>query len=273
MADADWNWPYLASELWNLLDNPFVEGMVTNAREITARKEREQELEATNEELTASNEKLEQFASVISHDLRNPINVARGHTELARETGDEESFDKIEQSLERMELIIDDVLTLAKQGEEISEPEPVDLEALVRDAWDHVETGETTLEIDDNRTIAADPDRLLQLLENCLRNAVEHGAGSGSSSGDDESGDSLTVRAGSLPDGFYIEDNGPGIPDELREEIFESGTTTNTDGTGLGLSIVAEIADAHGWSVTATAGTDGGARFEFTGVECLEAAE
>jgi PAS domain S-box-containing protein len=254
LVNTDGEWLYMESEIWNLLDNPFVEGIVTNAREITARKEREQELEATNE-------KLEQFASVISHDLRNPINVAKGHTQIARETGDEESFEKVEQSLERMESIIDDVLTLAKQGEAIDETEPVELEQLLSDGWGHIETKEAILEIDSSGQIAADRDRLLQLLENCLRNAIEHG------------GSTVTVRAGSLPDGFYIEDDGPGIPEDMGEEIFESGTTTNTDGTGLGLSIVAEIADAHGWSVTATEGADGGARFEFTGVERLETAE
>jgi len=260
LADTDGNWLYMESELWNLLDNPFIEGLVTNAREITARKKRKQELEATNAELTATNEKLEQFASVISHDLRNPINVAKGHARLAEETGDEESFEKIEQSLDRMESIIDDVLTLARQGEGISETQSIDLEALVRNAWKHVESEEATLEIAAEGSIAADGDRLLQLLENCLRNAVEHG------------GD-VVIRVGSLPDGFYIEDDGPGVPEDLRADIFESGTTTNTEGTGLGLSIVAEIADAHGWSVAATEGPDGGARFEFTGVERLEPIE
>jgi signal transduction histidine kinase len=99
------------------------------------------------------------------------------------------------------------------------------------------------------------------LLENLLRNAVEHG------------GSEVTVRVGAQPSGFYIEDDGPGVPDELREDIFESGTTTNAGGTGLGLSIVAAIAKAHGWSVEATEGTEGGARFEFAGVGCLEPAE
>ncbi|WP_336326744.1 histidine kinase N-terminal 7TM domain-containing protein [Halovenus sp. HT40] len=260
LIGGDGEWLYMESEIWNLLDNPFVEGIVTNAREITARKEREQEIEATNEELKATNEKLEQFAGVISHDLRNPINVARGHAELAKETGDEENFEKIEQSLERMESIIDDVLTLARQGEEIGDTRSVKLEAVVRDAWEHVDTKQATIEVED-RGLEADRDRLLQLLENCVRNAIEHG------------GEGVTVQVGPLPDGFYIEDDGPGIPDDLREEVFESGTTTNAGGTGLGLSIVGQIASAHDWSVTATESESGGARFEFTGIECLGRAD
>lgn len=261
LANADGDWLDMESEVWNLLDNPFVEGIVTNAREITERKERERELAAANEQLKQTNERLDQFASVISHDLRNPINVAKGHMDLARETGDEKHFEKVEQSLGRMESIIDDVLTLAREGEDIDETEPVELHAAVREAWKYVQTEDATLELDEDCTVAADRDRLLQLLENLLRNAVEHG------------GSEVTVRVGAQPSGFYIEDDGPGVPDELREDIFESGTTTNAGGTGLGLSIVAAIAEAHGWSVEATEGTDGGARFEFAGVGCLEPAE
>ncbi|WP_436902313.1 histidine kinase N-terminal 7TM domain-containing protein [Halovenus halobia] len=261
LSSADGEWLDMESEIWNLLDNPFVEGIVTNAREITERKERERELAATNEQLKETNEKLDQFASVISHDLRNPINVAKGHVQLARETGNEESFEKVEQSLDRMESIIDDVLTLAREGEEINETEAVDLNAAVREAWEYVETDDATLELVDECTVEADRDRLLQLLENLVRNAIEHG------------GSDVVVRVGSSSDGFYIEDDGPGIPEEMHDEIFESGTTTNANGTGLGLSIVTAISEAHGWSVSATDGTDGGARFEFSGVGCLEPAE
>jgi len=79
----------------------------------------------------------------------------------------------------------------------------------------------------------------------------------------------VTVRLESLPDsaGFAVEDDGPGIPEAQREEVFETGFTTSDDGTGFGLSIVAEIAAAHGWTVSVTDGRDGGARFEFEGVE------
>jgi len=253
--DADGNWLYMEASVWNLLDNPFVEGIVVNAREITERKKREQEVKEKNEQLERANEQLEQFASVISHDLRNPINVAKGHAQLAEETGREESFEKIESSLERMEAIIDDVLTLAREGEPIGETEPVSLEAVATEAWGHVATDDATLEVIDDVTFEADSDRLLQLFENCFRNAHEH------------VGADVTVRVGSENGCFYVEDDGPGIPEDKRDEVFESGHTTNQGGTGLGLSIVEGIADAHGWSVRATDGSDGGARFEFEGIE------
>jgi signal transduction histidine kinase len=108
------------------------------------------------------------------------------------------------------------------------------------------------------------------VFENLYRNAADHN-------------DSLvTVRVGLLGDhepatggspqlGFFIEDTGSGIPDDQRDEIFEHGYTTSTDGTGFGLSIVHDIVEAHGWNIRTTDGTDGGARFEITGVEIRSA--
>jgi len=248
--DADGNWLHLEASVWNLLDNPFVEGLVVNAREITDRKEREREIRQKNRQLEQANQQLEQFAGVISHDLRNPINVAKGHLDLAQE-GHEESFEKVESSLERMEAIIDDVLELARQGREIGETESVALEDRAMTAWDHVATDEATLVVDESIEFAADPDRLLQLFENLFRNAHEH------------VGDDVTVHVGGADGMFYVEDDGPGIPTEQRENVFDPGHTTNQDGTGLGLSIVNEIARAHGWETAVTESDSGGARFEF----------
>jgi signal transduction histidine kinase len=76
----------------------------------------------------------------------------------------------------------------------------------------------------------------------------------------------VTVTVGGLPDGFYVADDGEGVPPADRDRVFERGYTTG-DGTGLGLSIVEQIVGAHGWSVRATESEDGGARFEITGVE------
>ena len=114
--------------------SPFVEGIVVNAREITGRKQRECELERANE-------RLEEFASVISHDLRNPLNVARGHLELAQETParaqteGSQHLDTVDSALDRMEAIIDDVLTLAREGRSIGETGLVELATSARAAW------------------------------------------------------------------------------------------------------------------------------------------
>jgi signal transduction histidine kinase len=93
------------------------------------------------------------------------------------------------------------------------------------------------------------------LLENLFSNAVEH-----------DDGD-VTVTIGDTADGFYVADDGPGIPEERREDVFEAGYSTAEDGTGFGLRIVGQIARAHGWSVRATGSAAGGARFEIGGIE------
>ena len=207
------------------------------------------------QELRRQNERLERFASVVSHDLRNPLGVAQGRVEMI---DDDEHAPIIERNLERMEAIIEDVLTLAREGEAVTETEPVALDELATQCWAQVETADATLTTDDALTIAADPSRCQQLLENLLRNSIEH------------VGDDVSIHIGRLPDGFYVEDDGPGIPAEDREEIFDAGFSTNRDGTGFGLNIVKEIAEAHGCQVAVTDGSEGGARFEFTGGTLLE---
>ncbi len=236
-------------------DGDEVTGTMSVLRNITDRRERERELERQNE-------RLEEFANVVSHDLRNPLNVAMGRVELLRETGEPEHIDEIRDALERIHAIVEDVLTLAREGEAVEDPAEVSLATIATDAWSTVQHDGATLQVDDDPAVRADDARLQRLLENLFRNAIEHG------------GSDVSVRVGVFePDpgsssrlGMYVEDDGPGIPADEREAVFESGYTSVQDGTGFGLSIVQRIAEAHGWDVTVTEGRDGGARFEFTGV-------
>ena len=210
--------------------------------------------QSTTQRLAAQNERLEQFASVVSHDLRNPLNVLEGRLELARRTGDAEHLAACEQAVTRMSQLIDDLLTLARMGTELDGREPVALDRVATACWAQVASGEATLTVDSDRQFVADRSRLRQLLENLLRNAVEHG------------GDGVEVRIGDLPDGFFIEDDGPGIPADERDAVFGWGHSTREDGTGFGLSIARAVAEAHGWEIAVTGSAEGGARFELTGV-------
>ncbi|PSQ16294.1 PAS sensor protein [Halobacteriales archaeon QS_8_69_26] len=206
-------------------------------------------------ELRRQNERLDQFARVVSHDLRNPIEVVRAELGLARETDDLSRLDAAEDALDRMERIIDDLLTLGRAGRRVGDMVPVDLGTVVRESWDTVATDDATLqaELSDGYAVEADRGRLRQALANLFRNSVEHAS-------DDHDG--ITVRVGPTDGGFYVEDDGPGIPPGERDEVFDPGYTPGNDGTGLGLAIVKGIVEAHGWHVTVTGGTDGGARFE-----------
>ena len=212
------------------------------------------------EQLQRQNERLERFASVLSHDLRNPLTVALGRVDAVRQEHDSEHLNIIETSLARIESLTDDVLTLARQGDPVNETEQVDLATITNRCWEVVATAEATLTVDSDLTFSAAPNRLRRLLENLIRNATEHGAAD------------VAIHAGALSNGngFYIADDGVGIPEDDRESVFESGYSTDDDGTGFGLAIVEEIAKAHGWHISITKSETGGARFEITGVNTTE---
>ncbi|WP_435362688.1 histidine kinase N-terminal 7TM domain-containing protein [Haloarchaeobius sp. DYHT-AS-18] len=260
---ADGSWRVLESVGRNLVSDPYVEGIVINSRDVTDRKRRERELVRTNE-------RLDEFASLVSHDLRNPLNVAEGHLGLAIETGSEDSLHVVREEHERMRDIIDDVLALARDGKAVTDPAPVSIREVARDAWTNVDTGDAGFVAEDDLTIPADRTRLLALFENLFRNSVEHGVRRTTGEAGDSvehgaqraAGEALTVTVSRCGAGFAVADDGPGIPVDAHEEVFASGYTTSASGTGFGLAIVQSIADAHGWAVRLDPDADG-ARFQF----------
>ncbi|WP_217642038.1 PAS domain S-box protein [Halostagnicola kamekurae] len=201
-------------------------------------------------ELVQQNERLDRFASVVSHDLRNPLQVAGGHLELLREDCHSDHIDEISDALGQMETLIEDLLLFAQAGEETMDIEPVRLPAILRSCWETISTENATLRVETERTLRADHDQLYQLLSNLVQNAIEHG------------GPDVTITVGDTETGFFIADDGPGLPETDGAEIFNAGYTTAADGTGFGLNIVKEVAERHGWDITATNEQRGGARFE-----------
>jgi signal transduction histidine kinase len=206
-------------------------------------------------------------SSVISHDLRNPLDVAKAHLRAARETGDTEHFDAVANAHERMEQIIRDVLTITRDRTPVDPSDRVSIEAAAEDAWQSVDTDQATLDVTDTlSTVTADADRLQRLFENLFRNAVEHGSeinGDSTEHGQEaKSGRETAIIVGALEDGFYVADDGPGISPGEQNRVFDPGYSTRDGGTGLGLAIVERIVAAHGWELRLTAATNGGARFE-----------
>jgi len=221
------------------------------------------ELEQSLRQLQTQNERLDQVASTISHDLRNPINVAQGHADLlaellaeleldpATERRANESIANVQQSHDRMLDIIDDILTIAREGKTVEETEPVELSTVAREAWNNVDTADATLTVADDRELSADRSKLMSIFENLFRNAIDHGR------------PDVEVGVSATEDGFAVQDDGPGIPPTHRDSVFEYGYTTESGNTGLGLSIVRTMAESHGWTVELDE-VDDGTRFVFS---------
>jgi PAS domain S-box-containing protein len=216
-------------------------------RDITDRKQRERELKRQNE-------RLDEFVSVVSHDLRNPLHTLSASLEML-DTDDKDELERCWRSVDRMEHLLDDLLTLARQGETEPEPTPVSLDDIASECARTAVPPEVPVSVETNATVVAKEARLKQLLENLFSNAVDH------------SDEDVSITVGDIDDGFYVEDDGVGIPAEKRESCFEIGYSTSNDGTGFGLNIVKQVAAAHGWDIRVTNGDGGGARFEITSVD------
>ncbi|TYT60665.1 sensor histidine kinase [Natrialba swarupiae] len=234
-------------------------GEILAANTVTALEqvERTRQLQNREEELLRQNDRLEEFVNFVSHDLRNPLSVAKGHLELARADCESDHLTEVATAHDRMDALIEDLLTLARTGSHIDEVRSVNLQEIAEECWRNVTTEKADLVVETTQTITADRGRLQRLLENLFRNAVEHG---------DET---VTVTVGDLTsdDGFYVADDGSGIPEDDWDAVFESGYSTQQDGTGLGLAIVEEIVTTHGWDIQLAESEDGGARFEISGLD------
>lgn len=231
-------------------------------------------IESQRRELERQNERLDAFTRAVSHDLRNPLAVIDGYADLASETGDPDHLEVIRDTAARTTDFLEDLLQLSQRGETVTDTRPVSLSAVVADVASAIADDDLTVEVDGgfvdgsrgdgslvdgnhvgrHIVILADERRLRQILDNLLRNARDHADGAAS------------VTVGPLPDGFFLEDDGPGIPRENQADVFEIGYTTRQEGTGFGLALVRDLVEAHGWSIAVTEGSSGGARFEVMGV-------
>lgn len=220
---------------------------VVVVRDITERNEREQRLERQNE-------RLDSFASMLAHELRNPVAIGQIYSKQLPPESDSDAVEYVTEAFDRMEDMIDVMLVVARGSDAISGSDPVQLADVAQTAWNEVNTPNATLEVDIDDVIQADETYVRHLFRNLFENSVEHG------------GEDITISVGELPTGFYVADDGTGISAADRDTVFEVGYTTaaGQGGTGLGLAFVSELADVYEWTCTVEASESGGARFEFT---------
>jgi two-component system, OmpR family, sensor kinase len=212
------------------------------------------------------------FVADASHELRTPLTVMRGQLELlaAEENPSRQELTRVERLVQteigHVSRLVDDLLLLAQsERRDFLRVRSIDLRAFIGELWEGISlTADRDFQLGPvpPATLLADPDRLTQALRNLARNAIEHTAPhSGLVRLEVELVDTSSVR-------FAVIDDGPGIPSEERDRIFErfhrtdSSRNRSAGGTGLGLAIVRAIVDAHQGSVRARSSRDGGAEVE-----------
>ncbi len=222
---------------------------VAVVRDVTERNERERQLERQNKQL-------DNFASLLAHELRNPVNIGQIYSQQLPREENPQAVEYVTEAFDRIEDMIEVMLLVARGRDAVSENATVDLADAAHQAWVEADTSEATLEVTTDRMVDVDDTYIRHLFRNLFENAVEHG------------GSDVTVTVGNLPTGFYVEDDGRGIEPDEKEAVFETGYTSSASegGMGLGLTFVQEMAGVYEWDCSVTESATGGARFEFMNV-------
>lgn len=189
-------------------------------------------------ELQRERDRLEALRSAVSHDFGNPLNLTSGRIELATDECESPHLEAATKGLEQIEALIESNLAYVRAGSPVHDPRRVHIETVAAECWATISeesTGTLELEVDEE-VLWGDPERIRQVFHELFQNAVTYG--------DDPK---VTVEALTGRPGFTVEDDGPGIPPDERELVFDRGYTTDPDREGRGLALVAEIAMAHGW--------------------------
>jgi signal transduction histidine kinase len=192
-------------------------------------------------ELDRERQRLEELRSLVSHDLRNPINIAAGRLDLVSTECESEHISHVESALKRLESLADEGLLFVKAGRELDGHSALALQSIAEDCWRLIDDPDASLSVEPS-TVYAEPERLRMLLNQLFENSVVH------------TEHPVTVSVGPRADerGFYVADDGPGIPADERAHVFDRGYTTVPERDGHGLALVEEIAGALGWAVELT---------------------
>lgn len=240
---------------------PDEDGLAVISKDITDRKRYEAELKR-------SNERLQEFAYILSHDLQEPLRMVSSYVDLLESELDEyldaetrEYMEFAVDGAERMRGMIDGLLKYSRvetEGESFTE---TDVEAVVegvrRGLQFALNDADAELVIGDLPTLPADGDQLGQLFQNLVSNAIDHGG----------TGTTIEITAAETPSGhrFAVSDDGPGIPAAQQEEIFGLfDTGVDSDGTGIGLAVCERIVARHDGELWVESTEGEGSTFYFT---------
>ena len=280
MQHADGTWRLMEATAVNMLDDPEVSAWVVNARDVTARKEAEIELQQARDAAQQAAASKAQFLANISHEIRTPMNAIQGMTELTLETElsaeQREYLGTTKTAVDALLTLINDLLDLSKieAGKLELEAIPFSLGDTIGDtvrtmAVRAAEKGlELSAEVDSAvpDAVVGDPGRVRQILFNLIGNALKFthvGRVKVAVGVDSMSAQGIVLH-------FVISDTGIGIPEDIQESIFDSfaqadgSTTRKYGGTGLGLSITADLVEMMGGKIWVESKVGEGSRFHFT---------
>lgn len=238
--------------------------------DVTHLKQREVELRERLEEFERSNEDLAGFASVASHELREPLRTIAKHTELLAKDlkgkagkRQQESMEFVVDAIGRMQVLVNDLLQLSRVGSGWKGFQVCDSNTLVdqavRSLQPAIEESQATVRRDGLPTVLADPGELEHVFLNLISNALRFRG---------EQPPQVTVRARQATGEwiFSVEDNGIGVDEGDRDKIFETFRRIHPEkpGTGIGLTLCKRIVERHGGRIWVESGAGGGSTFYFT---------
>lgn len=245
--EKGWVWVRNVGKIVEYTDGGDPARAVGIKRDIDTRKSIETELKMERDALLKEKNRLNQLMDLITHDIKNPLTVAKGNLGLLKdEINDTKYADNIDNSLGRIDEMIDEIASFKNISDE--EIEQIDVSKHINQCWRNIDSKESEIHNRTTKIVEGNSKTVKHIFENIFQNSIYHNSSA------------VDIYVEDTDDGFYIEDNGDGIPEEMLDTLFVSGESGKLSGTGLGLSIVYEIVKSHDWDIAAE-NTDRGARF------------
>jgi PAS domain S-box-containing protein len=264
------SWKYLEAIGINLMDLPAVSGLVVNSRDITERIDNEQQLMEYANSLEKINKELDQFAYIVSHDLKAPLRAINNLSVWIEEDIQEnllpetqKNFNMLRGRIQRMEMLINGILQYSRAGRMKTETVAISTEDFLKDIISNLAPPVNfNIEIQSEMpVIEAEKVVMDQVFSNLISNAIKY-----------NDNPNPFIQIGYIDQGsvhcFFVQDNGPGIEEQFHEKIFAIFQTLQArdamESTGVGLSIVKKIVEEKGGNVWIESELGKGSKFIFT---------